>query len=212
MGEVRVEVAEVAHDLRVELLHQARLAGGVEDVIAGQDDVIIAAVHRGQLLVHLLVAGKGRVVDLDAGLLLKGLDDRLVVDIALPGEDVEHSLVLLVDGFRHGAGAHHHERQQQSKKLLHVVVLLAGIFVMQIHLQGFGPGHKAAGFTELRRKCIRHHAGLLGKSHCKASASGTERRDSQSIVGNASGIMPVIWMRIASCRCARAAAGKAPRR
>ena len=122
MGEALVQVGIVIHDGGVERLHQPGFAGGVEHVVAGQHHVVITAVYRGELFIHLLVAGEGRVVDFDARLLLKRLDDGRVVDVTFPGEDVEHGLIGLVLGLRQGAAADGQQRKQQAKKFLHVHV------------------------------------------------------------------------------------------
>ena len=122
MGETLVQVGVVIHDGSVKRLHQPGFAGGVEHVVAGQHHVVVAAVYRGELFIHLFVAGEGRIVDLDARLLLKRLDDGLVVDVAFPGEDVEHGFVGRVLGLRKGAAADGQQRKQHAKKFLHVHV------------------------------------------------------------------------------------------
>ena len=119
MGEALVQVGIVIDDGRVERLHQTRFTRGVEHIVARQNDVVVAAAHRGELLVHLFVAGEGRVVDLDARFLLKGLDDGFVVDVAFPSEDVENGFVRRVRRFRQRTRAQRKHRQQYTENLLH---------------------------------------------------------------------------------------------
>ena len=114
---VGIEVVPVGQKRLVQLHQQALARRRLHRVVAGDDDVVFRTAIGLQPQQHLLVGGERRVVDLDARLFGE-LRKRRLVEIAFPGEDVEHLLLFLLCN---GSAAKGREdrRKQQCEELLH---------------------------------------------------------------------------------------------
>ena len=117
-----IDVAPVGESVPVQRSEQIALTHNVDDVVAARDQIELAGrgLHAGE---HTLVVGEGRVVDADAGRVLKRGDD-LVGNIVCPGEYVYDALLfiqlvglsarLLAGGLHIGQRAAAHEQQERQ--------------------------------------------------------------------------------------------------
>ena len=85
--EAGVEVARVGDFVAVEGQEEVGFDEGLDGVFAGLDEVVAAAARK-ELGEHFLVGSVVFDRDVDAGLLLEGVDDR-ARDIFRPAEEVE---------------------------------------------------------------------------------------------------------------------------
>ena len=116
----RVDAAVILQLRGVQLLDQPLLDGGLDDVVVGDDQVVVAAFGGLQPGQHGLVRVKVGVGHLDAGLLGKGVQ-HLLGEHVLPG--VEHQLPVLPSGGAGAAGQGAHQQQGcqgGGQKLFHL--------------------------------------------------------------------------------------------